>query len=96
MKKLRSLVSEIVGLALLFATATISLGADSRLPIPDEATQTRSMNLVRELFKPEFDKARTAIQKSTLAKKLLEQANETDPAKSSTGMSASPRIASRP
>jgi hypothetical protein len=56
--------------------------ADDRLPIPDEAAQKASLELITEGYKSDYDQAKTPQQKITLAKKLLQDgiATKNDPA----------------
>jgi len=48
-----------------------------KLPVPDEAAQERAKKLVHDTFKEEFDKTKSAAEKQTLAKRLLQQGVET-------------------
>lgn len=50
---------------------------DERLPIPDEASLAKSLQLIRDLYKPEFDRSATREQQADSARKLLEQASAT-------------------
>jgi hypothetical protein len=55
--------------------------AQGKSAVPSEAEQTKALRLLRDIFKAEYDIARTTEQKSQLAKKMLEQASQskTDP-----------------
>lgn len=50
--------------------------ADTRIPIPDKDAQAVSKRLLAELYKEEYDLAKTADQKKKLARTLLTKANE--------------------
>lgn len=80
MKLASTLVAPVVVvLALVLVGTSVSLG---ELPIPSEADQTQAQSLIRDIYRDEYAQAKTAEQKRTLAKKLLEKANQTkdDPA----------------
>jgi hypothetical protein len=53
-----------------------------KLPVPSDAAQAEAMALVREVYKSDYDKAKTVADKQALAKKMLGKAAETrdDPA----------------
>lgn len=48
------------------------------LPVPDKATITESLTLVRDLFQEEFKAAKTNAKKIELAKKILQSGIETE------------------
>jgi hypothetical protein len=48
-----------------------------RLEVPDEAAQTKARQTVREVYKAQFDGAKTISDKQALAKKLLQEAMQT-------------------
>lgn len=49
---------------------------DTRLAIPDAESQAATKRLLAELYKPQYDRAKTAEQKQQLAKTLLAKADE--------------------
>jgi formylglycine-generating enzyme required for sulfatase activity len=46
--------------------------------VPDDAAQVKARRIVEETFQEQFRKAKTAAEKSALARRLLEQAAKTD------------------
>src|SRR5207244_1724388 len=64
-------------LRLWIGLATIALGvslyADEKSPLPDAAAQAEASKLIAELFKPDYEKAKTPEQKVALAKKMLQE-----------------------
>jgi hypothetical protein len=50
--------------------------AVSPLPVPDEAARQRASKLVHDMFQEEIEQARSAAEKSDLARKILRQAND--------------------
>ncbi len=60
--------------ASLMAACLSAWGADKKSPVPDDAAQTESLKLVKEVYGSELIAAKTADQKKALAKKLLEKA----------------------
>lgn len=68
-------------LACLLAVSYPLAAGDSRQPVPDQAKQAESENLIEDLFKTDYAKP-AAADKLALAQKLLQQATETkdDPA----------------
>lgn len=70
-----------IGVILCATTAAPAAGAvppgNDRLPVPNEAEQGKSLALVRDLYKEQFDRAATKSQKSTLANKLVDEAMAT-------------------
>ncbi|MCE9547028.1 MAG: hypothetical protein K8T25_16255 [Planctomycetia bacterium] len=71
-------ISFVVSVVLLFASASSVLSQDAtkKNPVPDEAAQAEATKNIKEVFGDEYSKAKTAADKSTLAKKLLQMANE--------------------
>jgi len=63
--------SIVIALVLLFSAA--SAGADDKLPIPDEASQKEAKKLVGEVYKGDYEKAKTSAQRIALAKKLRDE-----------------------
>lgn len=49
---------------------------DTRLPIPEDGAQAVSKRLLAELYKPQYDRAKTPDQKRELARVFLAKANE--------------------
>jgi hypothetical protein len=68
-------------LTFLLAVSYPLAAGDSRQPVPDQAKQAESENLIKDLFKADYAKP-AAADKLALAQKLLQQATETkdDPA----------------
>ena len=62
--------------ALLGAGANDS--SPTKLPVPDEAAQKESMSIVKDVYKTDYDKAKTPNQKLELAKKLLNEGKHTE------------------
>ena len=54
----------------------------ARLPVPPDAAQAESLSLVREVYKADYDKAKSVVDRQALARKMLALAAETrdDPA----------------
>ena len=48
----------------------------SRRPVPDAAAQQKATSLIKDIFKDDFDAAKTSAKKLELAKKLIQQAEE--------------------
>ncbi len=48
----------------------------SRLPVPDAAAQQKAVELVGEVYKEDYDKARAPAERVALAEKMLRQASE--------------------
>lgn len=63
----------LVALLAVTQSATVSIGADpvAKLPLPDEAAQAKARMIVSEVYKSDYDKAKTPAQKIELATKLL-------------------------
>ena len=55
-----------------------ALGQDTakKNPVPGEAAQAKATKLVKEVYGGEYAKAKTAVEKQALAKKLLDKGNE--------------------
>lgn len=51
-------------------------GAAKKLPLPDKAAQAKSFALILDIFKEDYDQAKTPEAKSKLATLLLQQARE--------------------
>ena len=49
-----------------------------RLPIPDAAAQKESLAVIKDVYKADYDKAKTTPQKLELARKLLQQGEQTE------------------
>jgi hypothetical protein len=69
----------------LFLAAFLAQGAAQgaeKLPVPGEKAQEEAQQLVREVYTKEQDRAKTSAEKVELARKMLDQADETatDPA----------------
>jgi len=47
-----------------------------KMPIPSQAEQDEALALIREVFKEDYDQAKTAPQRAALARKMLDQANQ--------------------
>ncbi len=66
---------------ILFTMAIVAhvglLQAQTKAPVPDAQAQAKAMGLVKEIFKAEYDAAKTSPQKEALAKKLLDLARQT-------------------
>lgn len=73
-------------LIFLFSLAAASVsaadGPPSRLPVPNEAAQQEARRLVTDLFKADYDRAKTSAQKIAHARNLLAEgtASRNDPA----------------
>lgn len=59
--------------AIIFASS-FAQRPSAKPPIPDEAAQKEAMAVIKEVYKADYDKAKTAEQKVILAKKLLKDA----------------------
>lgn len=62
--------------ALLVLGGLLAEEDDGTKPVPDEATQRQLLSAVREVYKEDYDKAKTPAEKSTLAKRLLRDADK--------------------
>ncbi len=51
---------------------------DPRIAVPEKAAQEKTLALVKELYEPEFARAKTLEQKAEVAKTLLKLAEETE------------------
>jgi len=60
-----------------FSLAQAPADDADKLPVPDAAAQEQAQQLVREVYGEEYDNAKTAAEKTALAKKMLGQADET-------------------
>jgi len=49
---------------------------NGKVPVPDEASRKHAEELLREVYGPEYDAAKSSVQRAALAKKLVEQAEE--------------------
>ena len=68
----------IILVAVLFLHAyAIAQEPKSRAAIPDEAAQKTALAVVAEVYKPDYEKAKTPLQKVELAKKLLTEGTAT-------------------
>lgn len=57
--------------------SSASEGLNKKLPIPSEADQQARLKLAQEVFRPEYDKATGSAEKRALARKILDQAIQT-------------------
>ena len=66
----------IAAVVILPASALVSMaqGAAPRVPVPDAAAQQKALDLIREVYGKDLDKAKNSVQKLAVAKRLLEQA----------------------
>lgn len=55
-----------------------SLIIASELPIPGEPAQASALDLIKEVYKTDYEAARTNVQKATLAKKMLQDSAATN------------------
>ncbi|MGA2617200.1 MAG: RICIN domain-containing protein [Thermoguttaceae bacterium] len=65
------------GLVILAALSAVAQEAEKKLPVPDAKAQAEATKLVREVYGDEYSSAKSAEQKKTLAKKLIQKASET-------------------
>ncbi len=56
---------------MLVAFAATAFGQEPKSSIPDEAAQKSAAAVIAEVYKPDYDQAKTAAEKIVLAKKLL-------------------------
>ena len=49
-----------------------------KLPVPDAAAQQKAVELIREVYKEDYDKARTPAEKVALAEKMVRQAGQSN------------------
>lgn len=49
-----------------------------KLPVPSEATQDQSLKNAQDIYRADYDRAKTAAEKRALARKLLEQATSSE------------------
>jgi hypothetical protein len=63
-------------------TPASGAAARQRIPVPDDEAQKKSLALFREIYREQYDQAKSAKQKYEFAKKLLEQSGKltADPA----------------
>jgi hypothetical protein len=54
-----------------------ALGQDAQLPIPDDAAQSKALALIKEVYKADYEAAKTNPQKISLANKLLQDSAAT-------------------
>jgi hypothetical protein len=68
-------------LIVLFVAPGYSQEPPAKLPIPDESAQEAALELVTEVYKADYEQAKSRKQKGALAKKLLQEgvATEDDP-----------------
>lgn len=52
------------------------VAVDTRMPIPSEADQQQALKMVQDLYKTEFEQARTAENKRSLSQKMLHEASK--------------------
>lgn len=57
---------------ILGASATWATENSDKLPVPDDEAQKEAVSLIANLYKAEYDAAKTPEQKSALAKKMLQ------------------------
>jgi formylglycine-generating enzyme required for sulfatase activity len=50
----------------------------ARLPLPSQAAQDQAMKTARDIYKADYDRAKTPAEKQALARKLLEQATSSE------------------
>jgi len=66
-----------VGSILLAAACVLAQNAPARLPVPTEAAQSEALNIIREVYKADYEKAKTTDEKRAMARKMVERAAET-------------------
>jgi hypothetical protein len=64
-------VKPLIALAVLFLLAQ-PVVAEDKLPVPEDDAQQQAVTLIANLYKAEYDAAKTPEQKSVLAKKMLQ------------------------
>lgn len=62
---------------LLIATSLVAAEPTSKAPIPDEESQKAAATRIAEVYKPDYAKAKSAMQKVELAQKLFKEAQAT-------------------
>ncbi len=69
-----------LGVALLLGSNSAPGAADpvERAPVPDDAAQRKAREIVRDLYGREYEEAKTATERTALAKKLIGVAADTD------------------
>jgi hypothetical protein len=69
-------------LVISFVSLLFGQGDGRKPAVPDDAVQAESVRLIEEVYRDEFAKAKTSVEKQSLAKKLLVTASQTkdDPA----------------
>lgn len=79
MRFLRTFSQTAVCLWLLVAATRVCWSQDAapKIPVPDEATAKEALRVVVELYKSDYEHAKSADQKRALARKLLDTANDT-------------------
>lgn len=61
-------------LCCLFVTCAVAQGAETRMPVPEQAKVTEATQLIADLYKSDYEKAKTPFAQATLAKKLVDDA----------------------
>lgn len=61
----------------VLVTATAAAPALERTPVPDDTAQAKARELIREIYGPQYDEAKTSAEKTALAKQMLDQAAKT-------------------
>ena len=56
--------------------SSFAFADDAKMPVPTAPAQQKALSLIREVYGPEWDAAKTNEQKQALAKKLLTKAGE--------------------
>jgi len=81
-KRCLALVVAALGVIAAYGFAWAGEGAAHRLPVPSDTAQEEAMKLVRELYKKEYEAAKTTAQVLALTRKMIDQAakSTSDPA----------------
>ncbi len=70
-------IHRILFTSIVLACATPAQAQDTRNPVPSAEAQQKALALVRDVYKDEYDKAKTSAEKEELAGELLESAAAT-------------------
>jgi hypothetical protein len=62
-----------IAILLLPAVAVFARDTVGKRPLPDDAAQQKALEEIRQVYRQEFEKAKTGTEKLALAKKLLKQ-----------------------
>ncbi|NQT14659.1 MAG: PD40 domain-containing protein, partial [Planctomycetes bacterium] len=72
----------VVWAVVVLAAGTAAALAQQKAPVPDDAAQAKARELIRQIYGPQHDEAKNSVEKTALAKKMLNEAadDRDDPA----------------